>query len=102
MGGAAPRSRLTWHLEHDRVAAAAPGADCGHANTSATAAQFLDQAEGDPSPAGANGMAERYRASIHIDAIGVDTKPPTRDDGNTGERLIDFPDVDVGWLEPGP
>src|SRR5215210_862926 len=102
MGGATPRSCLAWHLEDDRVAAPAAGADRGHTDTAATAAQFLDQAEDDPGAASANGVAESDRATIHIDAIGVDTKPPTRDDWNTGECLVDFPDIDIRRLEPGP
>src|SRR5918998_6610716 len=99
MGGADPGSCLTRPLEDDRVAAPAAGADRGHTDTSAAAAQFLDQAEDDPGATGANGVAESDRAPIHIDAIGVDTKPPTRDDGNAGKCLVDFPDIDIGRLE---
>src|SRR5215212_4688488 len=102
MGAADLRSCRARYLEDDCVPATAAGADRGHAEAATAAAQLLDQAEDDAGAAGADGVAERDCATIHIDATGVDTEPLAGDDGNTGECLVDFPDFDVGRLESSP
>src|SRR5829696_352309 len=102
MGAADPRSCRARHLEDDCVPAPTTGADGRHADASAAAAQFLDQAEDDPGTAGADRVAERDRAAIHIDSTGVNAETLAGDDGNTGESLIDLPDVDVRCLQPSP
>src|SRR5829696_3929212 len=102
MGAADPRSCRARHLEDDCVPAPTTGADGRHADASAAAAQFLDQAEDDPGTAGADRVAERDRAAIDIDATGVNAETLAGDDGNTGESLVDFPDVNVRRFEPSP
>ena len=57
------------HLDDDRIALTAAGADCGQADTSASPAKLIDQRKQDARPASGQRMTERNRAAIDIDLV---------------------------------
>src|SRR5947209_15810232 len=87
-------------LDDHRVALAATGADCGTAEATAPPAQLEHQRAEDARAGGANRVAERHRAAVHVDLVLVDAEHPDRVQGDRGERLVDLPQVDVIGLQP--
>src|SRR3954466_12525327 len=88
-------------VNDDGVALAAAGAD-RHAAIAAAAAAQLEHDRAEDARAGrADRMPERDRAAVDVHAPLVDVEHADAVERDRGERLVDLPQVDVGWLQPG-
>ena len=83
------------HLEHGRVALGGARADRGDADPAAAAAQLVHERAEQPRARGADGMAERDRAAVHVHPLGVDPEQVDRVQGDRAERLVHLEQVDV-------
>src|SRR6185312_9492393 len=77
-------------LDDHRVALAAAGADCRHAEPAAAAAQLVHERHQDARAAGADRVAERDGAAVHVDLGLVDAEHANRVDRHGRERLVDL------------
>src|SRR3954451_21754332 len=83
------------HLEHDRVALATTRADRRAAEAAAAAAELVDEGAHDPPAGGADRVAQRDRAAVHVDPVLVDAEHPHRVKRHRREGLVDLPEVHV-------
>src|SRR3954454_9886103 len=88
-------------LDDHVVALAAARADRGAAEPAAAALELERERPEDPGAGGADRMAERDGAAVHVDLVLVDAEHPDRVEHHGGERLVDLPEVDVVGREPG-
>src|SRR3954454_9944298 len=93
---AAPRTgSAAIYFEDDCVALATAGADCGHAEPTAAAAQLVHERAEDPGAGRANRMTERNRAAVHVHLRLVEPEHAHRVDCDRRERLVELEQVDV-------
>ena len=82
LAGADDRRTLRGHaavdLDHDRVALPAARADRGQAAPAAAPAQLVHERADEARAGGADGMPERDRAAVDVDALGVDAEVARR------------------------
>src|SRR5829696_2047320 len=89
-------------LDQERVALAAAGADRGEAEAAAVAAQVVHHRPDDPAAGGADRMAERDRAAVHVHLLLVRAQKPRRVPRDRRERLVDLDALDVVDRLPAP
>ncbi len=59
----------------------------------------MSQGEHETGSAGADGMADRDRAAVHVDAPFIQLEHARRVQGDRGKRLVDLDQVQVAGLE---
>src|SRR6185503_2259677 len=83
------------HFDDHRVALAAARADRRAAEPAAAAPQLVDERHQDAGAAGADRVAERDRAAVHVHLGLVELKHAHRVERDRGERLVDLEQVDL-------
>src|SRR5262245_12761173 len=58
-------------------------------------AQLMEQGRGDARAGGADGMSERDRAAVDVDAAEIEREVPGTGDDLGGERLVQLDQIDV-------
>src|SRR5205085_8174697 len=94
-GAGANRLSVAVHLEDDRVALPAAGADRRAAQAATAAAKLVDQRADDASARRADGVPQGDRPAVHVHLLLVDPEHPHRVDRDRRERLVDLPKLDV-------
>ena len=84
------------HADDEGVALAAAAAQRGRADAAAATLELERQVQGDPGAGHADRVAERDRAAVDVDLVGVDAQLPGRGQADRGERLVDLDQVEVG------
>src|SRR4051794_25229508 len=93
---AAPRTgSAAIYFENDGVALATAGADRGHPEPTAAAAQLVHERAEDPRAGRADRVAERDRPAIHVHLRVVDAEHAHGVERDRRERLVDLEQVDV-------
>ena len=77
------------------LALAAAAAHRGDAERGAVAAHLVGEREDEAEAGGGERVAERDRAAVDVDLLGVDPQRAGARHGDAGERLVDLPQVDV-------
>src|SRR4029079_4968346 len=80
---------------------AAADAQRGDAALPPALPEGVEQGDDDARAAGADRMAERGRAAMDVDLLVRDADVLHREHGDAGERLVDFPQVDVAHRPAG-
>src|SRR5436190_15141116 len=83
------------YFDDDGVALATAGANRGHAEAAAAAAQLVHERAQDAGSGGADRMTERDRPAVHVHLRLVDAEHPHGVESDRGERLVDLEQVDV-------
>src|SRR5258706_8007034 len=87
---------LPFHRHRDGVAAAEAKGDDAALRVAAN--HFVDQRREDAGAAGADGMAERNGAAVHVDARGIDAELAHHGDGLYREGLVQLVEINLVGL----
>src|SRR5918996_3830762 len=100
-GGVSPRLLSAVHLDDHGVALAPTGADGGHAEPAPAPPQLVHERHQDARAAGADRVAERDRAAVHVHLRLVDAEHAHRVERHRRERLVDLEQVDLADRQAG-
>src|SRR5450756_2215582 len=96
---ALPEDALAIDFEQAGAALAAADAHGDHAPLRLAPAAFLQEVARAPRAGHAEGVADRDRAAIDVVLLGIDAELVTGIQALAGERLVEFPQIDILDLE---